>query len=403
MKASRGYSRLTPILLSLVTVIVYIDTHTLHPFLALYAVGLGAGTLMVGIIIAAYSLFEDVFEVPIGYVMDKIGRRRGFLIGGLIADAGNMILYALSSNPLQLLGVRVLHGAGGSVAGPAIMSLTADVPHPLAKMGARMGLYGTSIIAATVIGWIIGGVISSQIGYAPLFYMVSALLLLGLVMAFFIREPPPLFENPTPRKAKVSVRELVARFSGLLRRREYTVACLSIFAHMMTMGALVTLLPLYIEELGMTSLHVGMILATYGLFCLIFQVPMGMLSDRVGRKATLLSGLGFVSISIFAMSLVRTFELLLFIAAIYGASYALLFPTLCALVIESSTFGERALASSFFHIMFTQGVTVGAPLFALVAASFGFNVGLGASCLAPLTVLPIAAVLLRSQSKSKTG
>lgn len=45
-----------------------------------------------------------------------------------------MLLYSTVKSPLLLIPVRIVHGISGSMAGPSIMSMTSDVPHPLARL-----------------------------------------------------------------------------------------------------------------------------------------------------------------------------------------------------------------------------------------------------------------------------
>lgn len=389
--------RWTPLIISLVTLIVYLDTHSLHPFLASYARELGAAPLMVGIIVAAYSLAEDSFEAPLGYIMDKIGKRKFLLMVGLIADAAAMIAYSFSRIPEHLLLSRVFHGFGGAIAGPAIMSLVADVPHPLARMGARMGLYGSTIGISVIIGWVLGGILVARIGYEALFYSVSFLLIFVALLTVFIVEPPPFALPETQRR--LSVRELFSRAKELFRRRGFTVACFAIFTHMMSMGAMVTLLSGRFGELGFPPkeipLYIGMTLATYGICWVLFQVPCGSLSDRIGRKPSLLLGLAIVSISMAILSQVPELRFIVPIAGLYGAGYALLFPTVTSLVAESAELKSRALGSGIFHLLFTQGVVVGAPLFSFIAGTYGYSMGLMSSSLAPLSALIVALIVLR--------
>ncbi len=391
MKAYHSLKR-TPLVVSLVTVIVYIDTHSLHPFLASYAVVLGATPLMSGLIIAAYSIFEDVFEMPAGYVMDKLGRRKQLLIVGAIMDAISMFVYSLCRTPQQLLLARILHGVGGALAGPAMMSLVADVPHPLAKMGARMGVYGASIGLSVILGWLLGGFLVTRIGYVALFYTVSGLLLAAALLTLLIVEPEP-FALPPPEK-KIVIRELIGRLRALFSHRAVTVACYAIFMHMMTMGALVTLLSPHFAELGLTSLHVGLGLAVYGLCWMVFQIPFGILSDKIGRKFSFLLGFTITATSLIGLSLVRSFGLIVLVLAIYGTGYALIFPTITALLVEGAKAGERALASGAFHVVFTQGVVFGAPLFAVVAGHYGYPAGFMASSMASLSVIAIILLVL---------
>lgn len=379
---------LTPILVSVIAVIIYVDTHSLHPILSRYAKSMGASVVMAGIIVAAYSIFEDLFEFIFGYLMDKFGRKKIFILLGMIGDSLAMLLYAFSGSPISLLGVRFFHGFSGSVAGPAIMSLVSEIPHPLAKLGARMGLYGSSIILASIIGWLVGGFVAAKLGYRFFFYFVALLVLAGALSSIFIKETKSEFSKTTLEGAsEVGPRDAIRRVSRLVRRAGLMIACLGILSHMITMGAMTILLPLRFEQLGLTSSHVGMTLASYGIAALVFQIPMGYLSEKHGRYPLLFAGFLVVSFSMLALSVARSFSLFVVIGAVYGAGFSFLFPTLSSMVIENSKPEERAMASSLFHIMFTQGVVAGAFLFSFIAQETSYSVGLRSSAAVPFLFL----------------
>lgn len=186
---------------------------------------------------------------------------------------------------------------------------------------------------------------------------------------------------------KLSGRDLLSRLASLLKKRAFVMACLGIFAHMMTMGAMAVLLPLYRDELGMGPMFVGVSLGVYGLSALVCQIPMGVLSDKRGKIPTLIIGFALVSTSMFFLSFATNLVMLLSVMVAYGAGYSLFFPTLSALVIEYSKVEERSLASGVFHTMFTEGIVLGAPLFSAVATKYGYAVGLRISCLAPISIV----------------
>jgi DHA1 family multidrug resistance protein-like MFS transporter len=164
---------------------------------------------------------------------------------------------------------------------------------------------------------------------------------------------------------------------------------------MVTMGAMTALLPLRFEELGLTSFHVGMTLTGYGLAALVFQVPMGYVSERYGRHPTLYTGLAVVSVAMVLLSSVTAFPAFVLVGVLYGAGYSFLFPTLSSLVVEESSVHERATAASLFHIMFTQGVVLGAFGFSWVAHHSSCATGLRASAVAPFMLLLSLLVVRR--------
>jgi MFS family permease len=281
------------------------------------------------------------------------------------------------------------------MAGPGIMSLISQIPHPLSKLGAKMGLYGTSIILASIVGWVMGGLIAAKFGYGFFFGAVSVLLVVGALLTLVIREPEPLFPDISE---KASLGDALRRLVRLARNRGLRTAYLGIFSHMVTMGALTSLLPLHFERLGLTSFHVGMTLATYGVSALIFQIPMGYFSERFGRYPTLYVGLAIVSVAMLLLTLVNVFSAFIAVGVLYGAGYSFLFPTLTSMVVEESVPEERASASSFFHIMFTQGVVLGNLIFPWVAQNTNCATGMRASAAFPALFL-VALLVSRKTSR----
>src|SRR2546428_12549376 len=108
---------------------------------------------------------------------------------GLLWDATSLFLYPLATTPLLLALVRVSHGIGSGLAGPSSMALMADTSAPERK-GRAMALYGMSLALAVVIGFGIAGPIVARFGYSVLFYVLSAGLLAGVVIAIPVLEPP---------------------------------------------------------------------------------------------------------------------------------------------------------------------------------------------------------------------
>src|SRR2546426_12319953 len=123
---------------------------------------------------------------------------------GLLWDASSLFLYSLATTPLLLALVRVSHGIGSGLAGPSSMALMADTSTPERK-GRAMALYGMSLALAVVIGFGIAGPIVARFGYSVLFYVLSAGLLAGFVIAIPISEPPQTAPRAMPWHRLVSL------------------------------------------------------------------------------------------------------------------------------------------------------------------------------------------------------
>ncbi|MCL6580611.1 MAG: MFS transporter [Firmicutes bacterium] len=77
-----------------------------------------------------------------------------------------------------------------------------------------------------------------------------------------------------------------------------------LFVVMVGFGVIIPVLPFYVLHFGATSVHLGLLMATYSTMQFIFAPVWGVVSDRVGRKPVLLLGLGgfVVSFTVFALA-----------------------------------------------------------------------------------------------------
>ena len=373
-------------IISVVTFLGFLDTHLLIPIMALYAYKLNASVGIIGLIIGLYSITNTPANILFGRLIDRVGYKVP-LIAGLIGDALSMFLYSVCRLPIHLVLVRAFHGISGGLVGPATMSITADYSDA-AQRGKAMGFYGMSLAAATLVGYGLSGVIVFRLGYQALFLFGAIMLTIGVMLSFLL-----------PRKgsltARTSLGEGFNKAKSLLGRKGLTVSYCSIFAQYFAFGGVVTLLPLYVKNLGMEAFHVGMLLATFAIMFIILQFPSGAFSDKVGRLIPTTVGLGLSIVSLTILPSVATFALLAVIMALYGTAYGVLFPSISALIADHTIPEERGMATGLFHALLTAGVAIGAPLMGWVGGMVGVELGLVLSSGAMVLALVVALRALK--------
>ncbi len=375
--------------ISVVTFLGFLDTHLLIPVMAIYASGLGAGVGIIGLIVGLYSITNTPANILFGRLVDRVGYKVP-LIAGLIGDALSVFFYSLCRLPVHLALVRAFHGTSGAVVGPATMSMTADYSSRTHRAKA-MSFYGMSIATASLVGYGVGGVIASRLGYKAVFLLGAVLLAVGAVLSLLL----PNNKKRSDMTARTSFGQTLKQVKGLLTRRGLIVSYCSIFAQYFTFGGVVTLLPLYVKNLGMGAFHVGMLLAIFSLMFMLFQFPSGALSDKVGRLIPTASGLSLGIVSLVILPMLKTFPLLAAVMALYGLAYGLLFPSISALIADHAVPEERGVATGLFHALLTAGVAVGAPIVGWVGGVVGIESGLVLSSAIMVLALVVALTSLR--------
>jgi MFS family permease len=108
-------------------------------------------------------------------------------------------------------------------------------------------------------------------------------------------------------------------------------------------------------------------------------------------------------ISVSLLPALGTLPLLFMAMALYGAAFAMLFPSMSALVVDYTSPEERGVATGIFHSLLTAGVAVGAPAMGWVAHLAGIRLGLALSSGAAAVALIIVLVTLRRDQGQDKG
>jgi EmrB/QacA subfamily drug resistance transporter len=120
-------------------------------------------------VIDAYSLTLAAFLLTAGVIGDIYGRRTIFAVGlGIFSLAS--LLCGLSTTPLMLNLARAVQGVGGAIMFATSLALIANA-FVGRDRGTAFGVYGAVIGGAVAIGPLVGGAITSAIGWRWIFFV----------------------------------------------------------------------------------------------------------------------------------------------------------------------------------------------------------------------------------------
>ena len=120
-------------------------------------------------VVDAYSLTLAAFLLTAGVLGDIYGRRAIFAIGLVIFSVASLVC-GLSTTPLMLNLARAVQGVGGAVMFATSLALIAGA-FTGRDRGTAFGLYGAVIGGAVAVGPLIGGAITSGIGWRWIFFV----------------------------------------------------------------------------------------------------------------------------------------------------------------------------------------------------------------------------------------
>ncbi len=120
-------------------------------------------------VVNAYALTLAAFLLTGGAISDLIGRRRVFF-AGLVVFTCSSAVCGLSSSPLMLNLARAVQGVGGALMFSTSLALIAQAFHGRDR-GTAFGVFGAVTGAAVAIGPVLGGIITSGIGWKWIFFV----------------------------------------------------------------------------------------------------------------------------------------------------------------------------------------------------------------------------------------
>ena len=213
--------------------------------------------LVVGLPIALFMLIVALGQPIIGVWCERVGHRRTMLTGAAVASVG-FVATAMAHNVLDLLLWRSLCAAGYAMVFVAAQAFVLDHATP-ATRARSFALFVGAIMAATVCGPSIGGILADNIGVRPTFF-IAALLAAGSIGA--IRGLPDAgavvgrVASRLPRLSEIASLVGNARFMAV-------TGLAAMPAKILLTGMCFYLMPLYVDAIGGTQSMAGRVLMTY--------------------------------------------------------------------------------------------------------------------------------------------
>ena len=157
--------------------------------LPMYASGLGLGAGGVGLIIALPQLTKLLFNLPLGYFIDVVGRKPALVLGSLL-DAIGQYGTAVASGLRQLALPRLLIGVGSASSACATQAYTLDVVGKFPQhSGLLLGLIQAVGFLAFALGPELGGRLLRRYGDPTMpFKVLAAVLLLTTPLKMLLPE-----------------------------------------------------------------------------------------------------------------------------------------------------------------------------------------------------------------------
>jgi MFS family permease len=333
------------------------------PALAEQQFQLAARTAVLSFIIV-FGITKALTNYLAGRFADRVGRKRILVAGWIVAAPVPFLLMWAPSWP-WVLAANALLGISQGFTWSTTVIMKIDLVGP-ERRGLAMGLNecsGYVAVAAAALGT---GWIAARTGLRPEpFYLGVVFVILGLTLSvLLVRETAPhvtleasFRTSPT---AALSPREIF--WLTTLRERNLSSVSQAGLVNNLNDGMAWGLFPLFFAASGISLERIAVLAAIYPAVWGVGQLATGALSDRVGRKWLIATGMWTQAIGLAVIVLSGGFVGFGTGAVLLGVGTAMVYPTLLAAIGDVAAPSWRASSIGVYRLWRDLGYAVGALL-----------------------------------------
>jgi MFS family permease len=315
---------------------------------------------VIGVVVGAFGVAGMLTRPLTGIWVDR-GNRQFWVRFGAALTALSFAAYVVAPAPWATLVIRLIHGAAMGLFTTALLAIVTS-RLPAGRRGLGIGMYQTAntvaaLYAALLAGWLISGA-----SFTVAFLVSAAAALLAMLFGALAGDSPPeAFEAVSgagggpvgPRR-----REWISR-SALFP----AIVFLSVTT---PWGALNAFLPVFAEanDLGNVGLFYSVVAAAQ----LGARSSAGAISDRFGRSAVVIPGLGSSALGLLVLSSADTQAQLLVAAGLYGLGLAATQTAIVALIVDRTPVAQLGAGMATYTIAWDVGQVIGSILLGFIVS-----------------------------------
>ncbi|GAA0296137.1 MFS transporter [Psychrosphaera haliotis] len=355
----------TAVSLASVFAIRMLGLFMLMPIMAIYGQSLeGVSPLWIGLAIGAYGLTQAAFQIPMGWLSDKYGRRRIIVLGLVIFAIGSVIA-GLAEDIVTVTIGRAIQGMGAIAS--AVLALAADVtreeqrPKVMAVIGMCIGL-------SFSVALVLGPMVAESFGLSGVFYLTAVLAIVGIVVVL------TLVPNSVTKAKSGEITASSSQLFTMMCNRQLLRLDFGVLVLHLMMTSMFIAIPVLFSNSGFLVSDHWVAYLPILLLSFVFMVPMLIIAAKKGQeKQFFLVAIVMLIMASVGLAIQTDFTTIIAMLFVFFIGFNFLEASLPAHVSRISPAGQKGTAmgvysSSQFLGAFFGGITGG-----YVAETFGFS------------------------------
>jgi MFS family permease len=377
---------------------------TVVPLLAEEEFGRESRTAAVSFIIS-FGIVKALANLFAGRFADRIGRKQ-ILIAGWLFGLPVPLLIMVAPRWEWIAAANILLGINQGLCWSTTVIMKIDLVGP-SRRGLAMGLNeaaGYLAVAGAAFG---SGYIASSQGLRPEpFFMGLLFAVAGLLLSiFFVRDSRRHVDLEAARHHESLAPQGAPSFGHVFALTSWTdrrlfAACQAGLVNNLNDGMAWGLFPLFFAAGGMSLQQIAVIAAVYPGVWGLTQLGTGALSDRIGRKGLIVTGMWTQAAALGSMLVFDGYWPWITGAALLGLGTAMVYPTLLATIGDIALPQWRASAVGVYRLWRDSGYAIGALLAGAIADLLGLRWAIGSVA---LLTFASGIVVLKAMVEIVTG
>ncbi|OCA83714.1 MFS transporter [Pseudobacillus wudalianchiensis] len=367
---------------------------TILPLIGEEQFGIASASAALSFIIS-FGFSKAVINFFAGNLADRIGRKQVLLLGwgaGLFVP----LLVIFAQSWWMIVFANILLGINQGFTWSMTVNMKVDLAKPTQR-GLAVGLNEFAGYIGVSLFALVSGYAASAYSLRPEpFYIGIVIVIIGFLLSLMVKDTEQQLQLQIQKQAEPTTNNLKMAF-WQTSWKDPNLASIS-FAGLSTNlkdGMAWGLFPLFFASKGLTVGQIAVITAVYPAAWGFFQLFTGFLSDRVGRKYFITSGMWLQGLSLWWILFVHTYPLWITGAILLGMGTAMVYPTLIASISDIVPPSWRASSTGIYRFWRDSGYAFGALISGIIADVLNVHWAVGLVALLPLMAGVLTAVQMK--------
>ncbi|MFP9193286.1 MFS transporter [Natronosalvus vescus] len=338
--------------------------------------------VIIGTILSLYGFLNSSAQPFTGRFSDRTGKRRAFILVGLVGLTITNLAYVLADTYAELLVIRGLQGVSVAFIVPTSIALVNELATTRDR-GGNMGVYNTFRLIGFGAGPVAAGAVVSLgpytlslttlevtlSGFDAAFYVAAITAAISALMVTLLVSDPEATKANAGDDLSIAIRDPTGRH---LLDPVFTLGIATLFLAA-SIALFATIQPQINARLEQGATWFGLQFAGFVIAQVLLQTPIGRACDRYGRRPFIVAGMIFLVPTTLVQGYVLTSEAMFLARLLQGVAGAMVFAPSLALAGDLAGEGESGTKLSILTMAFGFGIALG-PFASGALVAYGFRV-----------------------------